>query len=478
MKNFSKLLFLGLGALLIGYAAVHFSIGASLRSSKQQQGTVDRDAERLTLGEGSNSTEEISANFLWSSIALDAGNADFDLDNSDLEGDDCGGQIFANEGDSADKIPTGECNGDGKISMRGGGDGDELLIAGDNGANSAMNWSECNRIECDPSEAIGVNGQVKAVLSELADCESTGEPVERNFSEPTYTNEIAAIVNDQIITMERVRLDVAPLLPQIRALSQSEEDFRNRLLAAELETINGIINRKLIVDAFVERGGKFSEAYEKREYENYLKNISVGNRLEFSKCLKEYGKSVREFKKDVAERTIVNFMARELRASQMEVSPAKIKEYYDGHMDEFFRDSEIDLKRIIVESSCESESKLMKIRRELSDGHDFYEVAKKYSDNMPAYDIGFVARGDLLDAISQALEDVEIGEYSDGIVLGDATYIFLVAARNPAKQLTLEEASQDIEKKLFQQFQEEARINWIQKLRDSAYIKIYIEAQQ
>jgi hypothetical protein len=84
------------------------------------------------------------------------------------------------------------------------------------------------------------------------------------FEEPAYTNEIAAIVNNQVITMERVRLDVAPLLPQIQMASTSQEDFHIRLRATELEILNGIINRKLIVDAFLEKGGKFSKAYEKR----------------------------------------------------------------------------------------------------------------------------------------------------------------------------------------------------------------------
>jgi hypothetical protein len=295
------------------------------------------------------------------------------------------------------------------------------------------------------------------------------------FEEPVYTNGIAAIVNDQVITVERVRLDVSPMLQQIQMESSSQEDFRRRLRAAELEVLNGMINRKLVVDAFFERGGKFSEAYEKKEYENCLKNAFGGNRLELSKFLREYGKSVREFKKDVKERAIVGFMARELRASQMEVSPAKIKDYYNSHMSEFFYDGEIDLKQIILNNDGGGQDKAKAIYGELSSGGDFHEIAKKYSDNVEAYSIGYVSRVDLREEISRAIGNVRAGEYSGEVPLGDILCIFFVATERPARQLTLEEASQSIENKLSLQYQEEARVRWLQKLRDRAYIKIYMD---
>jgi peptidyl-prolyl cis-trans isomerase SurA len=297
----------------------------------------------------------------------------------------------------------------------------------------------------------------------------------QNFEESAYYNGIAAIVNNQIITMERIRLDVAPMLQQIQMESSSQEDFQRRLRAAELDVLNGIINRKLIVDAFFERGGRFSEAYEKKEYENYLTNVFGGKRLELSKFLREYGKSVREFKKDVKERAIVGFMARELRASQVEVSPAKIKEYYDSHMSEFFYNGEIDLKQIVLNDDNEGRAKLRVVYSELSNGGDFYEVAKKYSDNVGAYNIGYVSRGDLRSEISQAIENIEVGEYSGEVALNGMLCVFFIALERPPKQLILEEVSQNIENDLFLQYQDEARIRWLQKLRDRAYIKIYME---
>jgi hypothetical protein len=95
--------------------------------------------------------------------------------------------------------------------------------------------------------------------------------------------------------MERVRLDVAPLLPQIQMASTTQEDFRIRLRAAELATPDGRINRKLIVDAFFEKGGKFSEAYEKKEHENYPKKCVCWQQVrivEISQGIRKIGERV------------------------------------------------------------------------------------------------------------------------------------------------------------------------------------------
>ncbi len=305
------------------------------------------------------------------------------------------------------------------------------------------------------------------------------DPHEKQVSDPIqnsiYTNEIAAIVNNDIITMERVRMDIAPLIKQIQLESRSEQEFREKLLDAELETINSIINRKLIVEDFLSKGGKLSDTYEKKEYESYLHHVFGGNRLEFAKFLKEYGKSVREFKTDVKERVIIGFMISELRASQPEVSPAKIKEYYDSHLSEFFKPREIELKQIIVFSENNTQSKLQAINNALSNGEEFEKVAKQYSDDFANYNIGYICLDDLVQEIATAINNLAPGTYSEQVILNDTTYIFFVSDEHPANQQTLQEVSHEIEDQLFYQYQEEARIKWIQKLRDKAYIKIFIK---
>lgn len=335
-----------------------------------------------------------------------------------------------------------------------------------------VGWLPCLQAEADNIEATD------AVSDHITTTEAHEE---HNFEIPAYTNEIAAIVNDDIITMERIRMDIAPLIKQIQSQSRSESEFRENLFNAELEALHSIINRKLIVQSFLAKGGKISDTYEKKEYENYLQHVFGGDRLEFAKFLKEYGKSVNEFKKDVKERAIIGFMMSELRAAQPEVSPAKIKEYYDSHLYEFFEPHELELKQIVLLNNENNNdfmdvtpAKLGIVEQALQSGEDFENVARKYSDNFANYNIGYVCPDDLLPAITEVVNSLTTGSYSEPISLNGATYIFFVSGDKPANQKTLQEASHDIEEILLNQYQEKARQKWMQNLRDKAYIKIFL----
>ncbi len=317
--------------------------------------------------------------------------------------------------------------------------------------------------------SISLNADIENISTEQQICE-------KNFTIPVYTNEIAAIVNKDIITMERVRMDIAPLIKQIQIESRSEEEFEEKLFNLELETINSIINRKLIVEEFLKKGGKLSDIYEKKEYENYLHNVFGGDRLEFAKFLKEYGKSVREFKTDVKERAIINFMISELRTSQPEVSPIKIQEYYNSHLSDFFKPQELEIKQIVIFNEKDNAKECIeKIIKELSQGESFENVAKQYSDNFANYDMGYICPDDLITEISENIKTLNVGSYSKPIEINGVTYIFFVANESPAVQKSLQDVSHEIEEQLFYQYQEEAKINWLKKLRGNAYIKIFLQ---
>jgi hypothetical protein len=72
---------------------------------------------------------------------------------------------------------------------------------------------------------------------------SVAEIVEtsRSFKEPANTNERAAVVNNQVIAISRMRLDSASLLCQMQMVSTCQMDFGIQLRVAKLETPNDTI---------------------------------------------------------------------------------------------------------------------------------------------------------------------------------------------------------------------------------------------
>ena len=67
---------------------------------------------------------------------------------------------------------------------------------------------------------------------------------------PVKPGGIAAVVEDKPITVDRIRREIAPLVPQIQAESRNEKEFNEKLEALQDDVIQNLIDRELIVKDF------------------------------------------------------------------------------------------------------------------------------------------------------------------------------------------------------------------------------------
>src|SRR5580658_274161 len=65
-----------------------------------------------------------------------------------------------------------------------------------------------------------------------------------------FTNGIAAVVEDKIITVDDVRREIGPLSPQLQRESHNEQEFDKKLEALQNDIIQQLIDRVLIVKEF------------------------------------------------------------------------------------------------------------------------------------------------------------------------------------------------------------------------------------
>jgi peptidyl-prolyl cis-trans isomerase SurA len=317
-----------------------------------------------------------------------------------------------------------------------------------------------------------------------------------DFQMPIYVNDIAAIVNDEIITMEQLMREIAPIIPRIRDESRTQEEFQRKILEHQRLVLNAYIDRILIVADFKAKGGRIPDSYEKNEYEAYIYDKFGGDRIAFVKYLRDGGMSVREFKKNIRDYAIVGFAMRELQKSKPEVSPAKISEYYREHIADFIFDRKIFVTKIDIPSDGKSDEDLQTSLEQLigaldaaykseyfsadeSTSHEEnwsrvrHQLKKFYGDRLLS-DIGWIAVDEMIPALSAAASAVSVGNFSDQIALDGKICVLFVSAEKPAKKLTLDEVSGDIEKKLSIKYQMELKANFINSLREKAYVKIFL----
>ncbi|MDR2737734.1 MAG: peptidyl-prolyl cis-trans isomerase [Puniceicoccales bacterium] len=327
---------------------------------------------------------------------------------------------------------------------------------------------------------FGVHSGFVAAAEEVSASAVQTEAPEQSevFQLPVYADDIAAIVNNEIITMTQLMREVSFFVPRIRAESRSQKEFRAKIKECQRFIMNALIEKILIVTDFKDRGGRMPDNFEKKEYDAHIHDRFNDDRVAFTKFLRDNGQSVREFKRDIRERAIVGFVLHELQKTKPEVSPAKIREYYNEHRSEFTRDRQILVKEIVLLKSKYSEEelleKLAKLNDEISSGENIHLIVENFSDSPKSSEIGWVSADDMIPAFAEAVRDLHNGEFTQPIDLGNKICVLFISAEKPAEKRTLGEARDDIERKLAASYQVQMKENYVKKLKKKAYIKIFL----
>ncbi|MEO0795034.1 MAG: peptidylprolyl isomerase [Verrucomicrobiota bacterium] len=297
-----------------------------------------------------------------------------------------------------------------------------------------------------------------------------------------YTNGIAAQVNDEIITLEALRKEVAPLVPEVRRSSRTQMEFDRNIQLITREILQNMIDQILIIKEFNEEGFNIPKAYLDNEYDDYITNEFNGDRSEFLEYLRLQGKNDLQFRKELREQIIVSYMRGQMLKSQTEVSPQKIQEYYEKNKSQFFEEEGVKLRMITLmpitgESEDLMEQQASAIINQLNNGENFGDLARRYSQDMNAAiggDWGWREYGDLRDELSQAAQSLSAGEYSQPIRLDGVTYIILVEDKRESGVKQLAAVRQEIEQAITAQLARQAQQRWLEKLRKKAYIKFFL----
>lgn len=129
----------------------------------------------------------------------------------------------------------------------------------------------------------------------------------------------------------------------------------------------------------------------------------------------------------------------------------EVAAYYASRRDEFARPERVRLRQILLDDPAVAERALAEIRG----GTDFSAVAARLeadpSVTADAGDQGELSRDDVPPAFADAIFALEPGEVSEVVAADYGFHLFQVVARLPAEVVPLDEARDEIERRLRQQ---------------------------
>ncbi|AHF89363.1 parvulin-like peptidyl-prolyl isomerase [Opitutaceae bacterium TAV1] len=297
-----------------------------------------------------------------------------------------------------------------------------------------------------------------------------------------FANGIVAVVEDRVITVDDVRRELAPILQQIRMESANLKQFQDKVEVVQDQIIHSLIDRVLIVKDFYKDGRRHIPAsyIDNALAENLTKQFD-GDRARFLSFLRARGLTLRDYRKEVEEDIVYGYMRSQQRKSQSVVSPARVEEYYKQNEKRFYQEEGVHLRMIqLNREKDETDDQLIgranDILAKLKAGESFEELAKAYTqDSRKARggDWGWRSKNDLAAEFSEPLFALKKGEATAPILQGNSCFILYAEDRRAAGVPAIDEVRDQIERELVTEMARSSEEKWLQKLRRSAYIKLY-----
>jgi peptidyl-prolyl cis-trans isomerase SurA len=322
-------------------------------------------------------------------------------------------------------------------------------------------------------------GVAFAALLLAAHAPAQPAPVDDNLN-LRFANGIVAIAEDKIITIDDVRREVAPLIPQLQREARNEQEFDQKLDALQDNAIQNLIDRVLIIKDFQKDDKRHvPESFVDDQIAEELTDQFDNDRSKFLAYLRARGTTMRDYRKEVEEDIIYNYMTHQQHKSQSIVSPVRIEQYYKENKDKFYQDDSVHLRLIQLtrqpgETDGELTGKAESILLRLRTGEKFEDLAKEYSADSrrtKGGDWGWQKRSDLKPEFSEPLFAVKAGECSEPVITAEGCFLLFAEERKYAGIQSLDEVRDQIERILVQQMSRESTDQWLERLRRNGYVK-------
>jgi peptidyl-prolyl cis-trans isomerase SurA len=302
-------------------------------------------------------------------------------------------------------------------------------------------------------------------------------------SNAELVDRIIAIVNDDVVTLSELENQGVSHFQRIRREAPPEQ-IDTLLERAREDVLDYLISQKII--AHIARKNRI--IVDDLELEKMISRTLEQEQLSLAQLrekLKENNVSEKFYQESIRQQKVERLVVSRFVQSKVIISDEQVVEFFE----EYYKDNEnkgsFHLLQIGVSLAPGSEKITGEMRLIADDihkraqaGEDFRELARSSSDLPSAEDggdIGAFKKEELAGFINEAIADLEVGGISEIVETPVGLQIFKVL-RTPEsvydKEKIFESSKEKIRNKLYQQEVEKQYDKWINKQKETAYIKI------
>ena len=297
-------------------------------------------------------------------------------------------------------------------------------------------------------------------------------------AEPRVLDAIAAVVNDDVVTLFQV-LELTNALENSLKTNYSGAELATRIKEVRIRALNDLVDRQLILQEFKKMKGQIPPHAIDDRVNAIIREDFGGDKSAFMRTIAAQGLTLDRIRKMEEDKIIVQAMrSREVKNEPM-LAPGAIERYYNQHIQEWTTNDEVKLRMIKINHGAKPAEKrkmAQEIREKIVRGADFADLARVYSEDSTqdkGGDWGWVKHGDLSPQMEQVFFRLQTGKVSDIVEMNGAFYLMLVEQKKGGTVKPLKELRKGIEAQLLQVERQKDQQEWLQRLRKKAFVKIY-----
>lgn len=289
---------------------------------------------------------------------------------------------------------------------------------------------------------------------------------------------VVAVVNSEVVAWSEVRDAIPP--DRIEAAKQlSEDEARDLIRYFESRALEGLIEQKLQLQAAKKMGIEVTDDELDAAILDIQSKYGLSKR-DFLASLAKQHLELETYRKTLRGQIVTSRLVNAEVGSRVVISDEQVEEKLRQESPELLQQSrEAHLKLIRLEMTDPGdreavEDLALQIRSRIRKGESFAELARLHSkDPSREYggDIGFVRRGTITREIEDAAFELDAGELSNPLFVGDSCYLVFVEAFRD-RSAEIEEKKEAVRNRLYDEAFQETYISWLRELKAAAHIEI------
>lgn len=330
---------------------------------------------------------------------------------------------------------------------------------------------------CAGSKGVATSKPAEATLK----ADTVSASADRAEKPKIITNAIAAVVNDDIITLHNVDLEARQALADAEKKSILNDAARKQIRRMALDRL---VEKKLTDQKIRELGIKVTEEEIRQAIDDVRKQNNIPSQEGLVAALAAQGLSFDQYRTQLQEQIEkLKLVSMEVRA-KVYVGDSEMREYYTANLakyteDESFRARHIFFKtgeKATPEDISRAKTTALAVLSDARGGKDFAELAKKFSEDPAARkdggDLGSFKKGDMQPDLEKSILSLKPGEISDLVSTPIGFHIIRLESKASGMVKPFESVKGDIEEILYRKKSEERFNQWAKELRGKATVEI------